>query len=619
MPGLERNHSNQVEGEIPHSNIPQRARSLHLVGMDMKSSGAEQPGMPDLSASGKLKRRKLVRRIENLAALSNDKEASQRLHDVAEIIAKKKTDPQKTSESSLLLRKCLTGRDRLAHNTDRWLVGEAVIWGLAWFTRGLEADTSAGQLVEELLQIGEAGLKQVVRGDFSASPFLLTLGELFKDVVECQQYADVARENLYREINERVGDDGGVGLEHSSEILSTVTRWVRCREIIRMTSNKMLVKDLDNKIDEAVAFAVLLIGDCGRPATEFGIESQRSVEPILQAASRGRKKVAATVLALTEGKNPAGTVRWTEKGLCKRALFDEKQKVAAFRSGWKRGATRVLVSYRDQYPYLEIVVGDRLIIAGRWGVSLRCNGKELPLVGAWRRTWWDANENAVYLEMSVDVEGGRRLERSVLLLPKDKAVLLADAVVVPELKYGDQSEELAAQLHIQSSLCVTRSVTVDPCDETCEVFGTDGKPRFLAIPLGLKEWRESCRGEGSLDVSGQQLELKQNADAGRLYAPLWFDCNAGRLKRLQEQPEYNQRTWRQLTVADTREAIRPDEAVSFRVQSCLDQWFVYRSLDEARNRTALGCNMSSEFLVGRIAKNGVVKRLLEVVEDRELY
>jgi hypothetical protein len=120
-------------------------------------------------------------------------------------------------------------------------------------------------------------------------------------------------------------------------------------------------------------------------------------------------------------------------------------------------------------------------------------------------------------------------------------------------------------------------------------------------------------------VSGQQLELKQNADAGRLYAPLWFDCNAGRLKRLQEQPEYNQRTWRQLTVADTREAIRPDEAVSFRVQSCLDQWFVYRSLDEARNRTALGCNMSSEFLVGRIAKNGVVKRLLEVVEDRELY
>jgi hypothetical protein len=42
--------------------------------------------------------------------------------------------------------------------------------------------------------------------------------------------------------------------------------------------------------------------------------------------------------------------------------------------------------------------------------------------------------------MSVDVEGGRRLERSVLLLPKDEVVLLADAVVIPELKHGDQSE-----------------------------------------------------------------------------------------------------------------------------------------------------------------------------------
>ena len=587
--------------------------------MDVQSADAEQLCKPDSIARRKLKRRKLVQRIENLATLCGDKEASQRLDDLAAIIAKKKTDPQKTSQGCLLLSECLAVRARLAHNPDQWLVGEAIIWGLAWFTRSSGVDDSAGQLVQELLQIGQAGLKQVVEGDFSASPFLLTLGELFKDVGECQQCADVARENLYREVDECVGEDGGVGLEQSSEILSTVARWVRCREIIRMTSNKLLVRELNNKIDEAVAFAVLLLGNSGRPATVSGVELERAMMPILQAASRGRKKVAATVLALTEGRNTAGEVRWTEVGLCKRALFDEEQKVSAFRSGWKRGATRVLVSYRDQSPYLEIVVGDRLVIAGRWGVSLHCNGKELPLVGPWRRTWWDATDNAIYLEMSVDVEGGWRLERSVLLLPKDKVVLLADAIVVPELKYGDQSEMLAAQLHLQSSLCVTPSVAVNPCEETCEVFGSDGKPRFLAIPLALKEWRESCRGEGSLDVSGQQLELRQNAEAGRLYAPLWFDCHAGRLKRLQEQPEYNQRTWRQLTVADTREAIRADQAVSFRVQSCLDQWLVYRSLDEARNRTALGCNMSSEFLVGRLAKNGVVKRLLEVVEDRELY
>jgi hypothetical protein len=104
-----------------------------------------------------------------------------------------------------------------------------------------------------------------------------------------------------------------------------------------------------------------------------------------------------------------------------------------------------------------------------------------------------------------------------------------------------------------------------------------------------------------------------------MYAPLWIDCDAERLELLKEKPESNQRTWRQLTVADSREALRDDQAVSFRVQANLNQWFVYRSLDEARNRTALGCNMSSEFLVGRIAANGVIKRALEVVEDRILY
>jgi hypothetical protein len=58
------------------------------------------------------------------------------------------------------------------------------------------------------------------------------------------------------------------------------------------------VKEINKKIDKAVAFAVLLLGNSGRAATEVTRESQRSMSPILQAASRGRKKVAATVLAL---------------------------------------------------------------------------------------------------------------------------------------------------------------------------------------------------------------------------------------------------------------------------------------------------------------------------------
>ncbi|MBT6919166.1 MAG: hypothetical protein HN985_05525, partial [Planctomycetaceae bacterium] len=478
---------------------------------------------------------------------------------------------------------------------------------------------SAGQVAEELVRLGETGSSECAAGGSAALPFIFILGGLFSDIDSCQRLLNVARNQLQAEVKSLVGEEGGVGLKQSAEILDAVNRWVRCQEIINETVGENLAKEINHKIDEAVVFSILLLGNSGRPVTERGLGARDSVAALLHSASRGRKKVAATALALTEGKDTTGGSRWTEKGLCSCSRFDHTQGSAVFRSGWKRGATRILVSYREEAPYIEIVAGDRQIIAGTWDIRLFCNGQILPLSGGWRRTWWEVNENATYLEISADVQGGWSLERSILLLPKDKVVLLSEAVIVPGLKFGDTSKLLAEQLQLQSTLSVSPAIDLEPCEETREVFGCDIKPRFLAIPLALSEWRESGATAGSLNVSDHRLELQQNSHAGRMYAPLWIDFDAGRLKRLKEKPESNQRTWRQLTVADTRETVRADEAVSFRVQASLNQWFVYRSLDEARNRTALGCNMSSEFLVGRIAGNGVIKRALEVVEDRVLY
>jgi len=48
------------------------------------------------------------------------------------------------------------------------------------------------------------------------------------------------------------------------------------------------------------------------------------------------------------------------------------------------------------------------------------------------------------------------------------------------------------------------------------------------------------------------------------------------------------------------------------VQAGLAQWLVYRALDAARNRTLLGCNVSAEFLVGRIKRSGEVSRRLQI-------
>ncbi|MFM7412286.1 MAG: hypothetical protein ACKO6E_03645 [Planctomycetota bacterium] len=67
-----------------------------------------------------------------------------------------------------------------------------------------------------------------------------------------------------------------------------------------------------------------------------------------------------------------------------------------------------------------------------------------------------------------------------------------------------------------------------------------------------------------------------------------------------------------MTIADTRQAVPPSDASGQRVQAGRDQWLVYRSLAAPRNRTLLGCNVSCEFLLGRVKKSGEVARTLEI-------
>ena len=219
---------------------------------------------------------------------------------------------------------------------------------------------------------------------------------------------------------------------------------------------------------------------------------------------------------MTEGKDKAGESRWTEKGLCSCSIFDQTQATAILRSGWKRGATRVLISYREESPYLEITAGDRLIIAGTWETTLLCEGKKLQLSQGWRRTWWEVNENATYLEISVDVQGGWRLERSILLLPKDKVVLLSEAVIVPDLKFGDTSKLLAEELQLQSTLSVSPAIDLEPCEETREVFGCDNKvyppmsEELKSLEINFSEgYEESNFKEADLYIIGNAIS-KEN-------------------------------------------------------------------------------------------------------------
>ncbi len=565
-------------------------------------------------AMRRLTRKRLADQLHQAAGRCQSGPLAQRIKRLNRVLTGKPCDQRRLRQGSALLADCLDGALQADRKADRWPACEAVAWGVAWQVRNKKADASAGGLLERLVQVAERAAGDGLVEPRLASPFALTLAGLFADVEGCRSIGAAVRDELERDVAKNVGGAGGLRCGTTDDMLTTLCSWLRCREVIAATGARPLRKPTLTAIDQAVAVAVRLLGRGGRQVVATVAEAPKLVAPLLRAAARGRRKLAATVVALTEGRDLAGDGRWTEKGLLPGSFHDQQAAVAVLRSGWTRDAVRVLVTYQTAVPHLEIAVGSRLVVAGPWEQAIDRDGSPLPLASGWRASRWEVNDEAVYFEMVADLAEGLRLERAVLVLTDDNVVLLGDAVVLPTAGYGDQPAGLATPLCLRSTLTLPQTIGIEACDETTEVFGCDLKPRFLALPLGLSEWRQRSD-RGSLVAADQRLTLSQTSPVSRLYAPLWLDLDARRLRRLREQPEETQRTWRQLTVADTRERLTSDQAVGYRVQAGLDQWLVYRTLDEARNRTLLGCNLSCEFFAGRFGTDGEAVRSMEVFDE----
>jgi hypothetical protein len=147
-----------------------------------------------------------------------------------------------------------------------------------------------------------------------------------------------------------------------------------------------------------------------------------------------------------------------------------------------------------------------------------------------------------------------------------------------------------------------RDVTWQPEAETRDGLLVDRKPRAAVLPLALREWRSDPRG-GNLLGEGGRLALTQETNGRALYCPLLFDFKPQRAKR--------DRTWRQLTVAESMDVVSQEVAVGFRAQSGGDQWIIYRSFGPAANRSVMGQNFASEFAAGRFPTSGEIKSWIE--------
>jgi hypothetical protein len=546
-----------------------------------------------------------ARRIRSIADLSEAIDVRGRLRRLARQFERGSGNVQRITFIETAIGECLDEAAACQSARERWLLCEAATWALAWMARTKRAGGSAGGLLERLVR--EARLSQAALGARDTQParFVLAVARLFSDIEACRCLEGEAAAALVEEIGRLATTDGCLGLSGSAAMVERVVRWTGAREVAVATGGMPWGEATEERWAASASATLRLLGGQGRILSGAGRLPACYSTPLLDAVGRKTRGVVGgavrrTARQLERGGRPHGK-------LLPRALHDAAAAVAVIRTGWERRGVRVLVEYRDATPRLEIAVDDRMLVEGPWQWSASLGGRPLDVEGAWTVSCWESDRKATFLEIVAPLAGGMQIERQVVVLPADRIVLLADAVTPRTAAAAGNGAANGngaphvEELRYRGVVPLASALEPERSEETREVCVFDTAMRFMALPLALPEWRVA--GRGSFDARPEGLVLEQQG-AVRLYAPLWLDCDPARVG--------GPLTWRQLTVADTRQNLPVHQAAGFRVQAGLEQWLLYRALDVPRNRTLLGCNVSCEFLLGRVKPSGEVARTLEI-------
>jgi len=276
--------------------------------------------------------------------------------------------------------------------------------------------------------------------------------------------------------------------------------------------------------------------------------------------------------------------------------YNAAKKAALLRRGRRAPHDELFVDFSGDEVQIELTIGGQLLASGAWTWHATAGGQPLAATGAWSEVCWNHDRAGDYLEIELPLTGGWRLERQVFLARQDQFLFLADALLGPD--------EAAVELRYEHRLPLASASTFAQPAETREGWLTaGGKRRAAVVPLSLPEWRaEFCHAE--VAQRHERLTLEQAALGHNLFAPLWIDFNAERLRR--------PLTWRRLTVGENLAVVPRDVAAGYRIQSGDEQWLIYRSLDRIGNRSVLGVNTVSSFVCLRFFTSGKTQEIVAI-------
>ncbi len=365
--------------------------------------------------------------------------------------------------------------------------------------------------------------------------------------------------------------------------------WTRCIYLDRELPGSPISKEARLQFEWLVRQTLRLRHGEGRLVFEQLTAQLPSVDSLLRAAlSVGGDRLDEELFAIAVGRKKESSSTYE---LPPAGEHSEWAEASVLRNRWTPDATYLGVTFHESKFRSELGIGALRLWWGESMPEVRIDGTKLESADEWEEVCWETDESGQYLELEMQLTDGWKLQRQLYLPKKDGFLFVADAVI----------GEGRAAIDYRSTLPWSTAIRCLPQAETTEVELAGKKPFGWAMPLSLNEWKSAASRDGSFD--GHTLHLHANGQA--LYAPLFFDLDIERRKR--------QRTWRQLTVAHELRINTRDEAVAFRVQIGDEQWAIYRSLAPPENRTFLGHNLITEFLLGRFNKDeGIVDPLIEI-------
>jgi hypothetical protein len=469
-------------------------------------------------------------------------------------------------------------------------------------------------LVDELAAVARDSaalnaVEQPLAMQLLAAELPLTLAYQLPELVHCRDLSAAGKQALATGINELLDGEGVLQQKHWPLQRPLVALWTRCRTLQTGLAGKVLDDETARQYTLAVNELVRATRDDGgqvlsssvndkinsRETAELFAAAWRFVPDLRKpkAAAKFQKEVAKIPLAAVENASDA-TKRNEEKSrdYAAASVSSEWAQVAIFRRSWQPREPLLACSYANDQVTLEIAAGGETLLSGSWSGTLQVHGQELTAEAPWREVCQISDKDVDYLELELQLERGYKIQRQMCLGRKEHFAYLADTVL------GQDRADLTYQL--QLPLATNVSAAQDP--EMREVTVTGEKPRARVLPLALPEWRSEQR-QGDFQVTDGSLSLITRAAAQNLCAPLWIDLDPKRHGK--------PLTWRTLTVAENRVICPADVARGWRVQIAERQWIIYRALAVRGNRTVLGHNLISEFLLAKF-KDGTTTNLVEV-------